>query len=252
MAIDIKGKIAVVTGSTKGIGNGIAKAFAEAGANVVIVSRNRDDCERVAAEFKSTYGVETLGVSGDVTKMESIETIMNKTVEQFGRIDILVNNAGSAITKRAEHLTEADWDRVLNLDLKSVFFCSQAAGRIMMEQKSGKIISISSILGLVADKQVLPYAVSKGGVLQMTKALALEWAKHNIQVNAICPGYIKTEMNREDLESEKIGKHLLGKIAMRRFGEVHEIGDAAVFLASDASNYMTGQQIVIDGGWCAE
>ena len=252
MTMDIRGKTAVVTGSTKGIGNGIARAYAQAGADVVIVSRHQEDCDRAAAELREKYGARTLAVAGDVTKRGDIENIMNKTVEAFGRIDILLNNAGSAITKRAEDLTEADWDRVVDLDLKAVFFCAQAAGRVMIKQKRGKIINISSILGIVADKQVLPYAVAKGGVLQMTKALALEWAKHNIQVNAICPGYVKTEMNAADLESDKIGSHLLGKIAMRRFGEVDEIAGAAIFLASEASNYMTGQQIVIDGGWCAE
>lgn len=252
MAIDIKGKIAVITGSTKGIGNGIAHAMAAAGANIVIISRHQEDCDRVAQAIARQYDVKTLGISGDVTKQDDIDMIMDKAIDAFGRIDILINNAGSAITKKAEDLTEADWDRVVNLDLKSVFFCAQAAGEKMIKQESGKIINIASILGLVADKQVLPYAVAKGGVLQMTKALGLEWAKYNIQVNAICPGYVKTEMNRADLESEKIGTHLLKKIAMRRFGEVNEIAEAAVFLSSSASNYMTGSYILIDGGWCAE
>lgn len=252
MSTDIKGKIAVITGSTKGIGRGFAEAFAAAGANLVVVSRTVADCDRVGKELADKYGVKTVSCPSDVTKMADIENMVKKTMDAFGRIDVLINNAGSAITKKAEALTEADWDRVVNLDLKSVFFCAQAVGKVMIEQKRGKIINIASILGIVADKQVLPYCVAKGGVLQMTKALALEWARHNIQVNAICPGYIKTEMNRADLETEKIGNHLLGKIAMRRFGEVEDIADAAIYLASEGSDYMTGQQIVIDGGWCAE
>lgn len=246
------GKTAIVTGSTKGIGRGLAEALASEGANIVVVSRNQADCEAVAAELDAAHGVETLAHSADVTDMAKIEGLTAAVKSRFGRIDILVNNAGSAITKRAEEITEADWDRVLNVDLKAVFFLAQAVGRVMIEQKAGKIINIASILGLVADKQVLPYCVAKGGVLQMTRALALEWARHNIQVNAICPGYVITPMNEADLSNEKISGHILKKIAMRRFGKVEDMTAACVLLASNASDYMTGQQIVIDGGWTCE
>lgn len=253
MTIHVKEKVALVTGGTKGIGKAIAKALAENGADVVVVSRNQDDCDRVAKELSEQYGVKSLGVSGDITKQENIDRIVAKTVEAFGRIDILVNNAGSAITKKAELLDESDWNRVIDLDLKAVFFCSQAVGKQMIAQgKGGKIINIASILGIVADKQVLPYCVAKGGVMQMTKALALEWAKYNIQVNAICPGYVITEMNEKELTDEKISAGLLRKTSMRRFAQVDEISGAAVYLGSDSSSYMTGQSIVIDGGWTAE
>ena len=252
MKIDVKGKICVVTGSTKGIGKGIAEALAENGGTVVICSRKQNECDAVAAEIREKYGVDAIGVSADITKTEAIENLFNTVMEKYGRVDVLVNNAGSAITKRAEELTEEDFDHVLALDLRAVFFCSQAAGKIMIKQKSGKIISIASVLGVVADKQVLPYCVAKGGVLQMTRALALEWAKYNIQVNAICPGYVITELNRKELTDEKIGGGLLRKTAMRRFGEVEEIAGAAVYLASDASSYTTGEPIIVDGGWCAE
>ncbi len=252
MAISVKDKNVIITGSTKGIGKAIAEAFAQAGANVTVVSRNQGDCDTVAADLAAKYGVRTLAVAGDITNTANIENIVDKTVEAFGSVDVLVNNAGSAITKPSADLTEEDWDKVLNLDLKAVFFTSQIAGRRMIAQKSGKIINISSVLGLVGEKQVLPYCCAKGGVLQMTKALALEWARYNIQVNAICPGYIYTDFNRAELDNEKISAKLLSKITMRRFGETHEVADAAVFLASDASNYMTGQPMIIDGGWCAE
>ena len=252
MKIDVKGKICVVTGSTKGIGKGIAEALADNGGTVVICSRKQNECDAVAAEIREKYGVDAIGVSADITKTEAIENLFNTVMEKYGRVDVLVNNAGSAITKRAEELTEEDFDHVLALDLRAVFFCSQAAGKIMIKQKSGKIISIASVLGVVADKQVLPYCVAKGGVLQMTRALALEWAKYNIQVNAICPGYVITELNRKELTDEKIGGGLLRKTAMRRFGEVEEIAGAAVYLASDASSYTTGEPIIVDGGWCAE
>ena len=249
---DLTGKMAIVTGATKGIGRGIASGLAQAGANIVVVSRHYDDCERVAQDVMQRYGVSTLPVACDILQRDQVNDLLNRTVESFGRVDILVNNAGTAITKKAEDLLEEDWDRVVNLDLKACFFCAQTIGQQMIRQQRGKIINISSILGLVADKQVLPYAAAKGGVVQFTKALALEWAKHNIQVNAICPGYIITDINRAELESEKISKHLLGKIAARRFGTVEDIAGAAVYLASEASNYMTGHAMVIDGGWCAE
>lgn len=245
-------KVAIVTGSTKGIGNGFANALAKEGTNIVVVSRNQEDCDKVAAHLAKTYGVETLACAADVTDKNRIDALVRNALDRFGRIDILVNNAGSAITKRAEEITEEDWDRVLNVDLKAVFFTAQAVGRTMINQKSGKIINIASILGLVADKEVLPYCVAKGGVLQMTRALALEWAKHNIQVNAICPGYVITPMNESDLNNEKISGHILKKIAMRRFGQVEDMVSACVFLASEGSNYMTGQSIVIDGGWTCE
>ena len=249
---DLTGKTAIVTGATKGIGRGIADGLAQAGANVVVVSRHYGDCADVAQDVMQRYGVGTLPVACDILQRDQVTNLLNLTVDAFGRVDILVNNAGTAITKKAEDLLEEDWDRVVNLDLKACFFCAQTVGQQMIRQQRGKIINIASILGLVADKQILPYAAAKGGVVQFTKALALEWAKHNIQVNAVCPGYIMTDINRAELESEKIAKHLLGKIAARRFGTAEDIAGAAVYLASEASNYMTGHAMVIDGGWCAE
>ncbi len=248
---DLKDKVAIVTGSTKGIGRGIVEALAKAGANVVIVSRNQDDCNRVAEQIKE-FGHDALPVAADVTNLKAIEELVKKVTEYYGKIDILINNAGSAITKKAEDITEADWDRVLNVDLRGVFFCAQAVGRQMIIQKSGKIINLASILGLVGDRQVLPYCVSKGGVIQMTKALALEWARHNIQVNALCPGYVITPMNEADLMNEKIHNHIIKKIPMRRLGEIKDMIGAVVFMASNAADYMTGQTLVIDGGWTAE
>ena len=248
---DLKNKVAIVTGSTKGIGRGIVESLAKAGADVVIVSRNQEDCNQVAETIKA-FGHDALPVATDVTNIKAIEELVKKVAKYYGKIDILVNNAGSAITKKAEDITEADWDRVLNVDLKATFFCAQAVGRLMITQKQGKIINLASILGLVGDRQVLPYCVAKGGVIQMTKALALEWAKHNIQVNALCPGYVITPMNEVDLKNEKIHNHIIKKIPMRRFGEISDMVGAAVFLASSASDYMTGQTMVLDGGWTAE
>lgn len=250
-SFNLDGKVALVTGSTKGIGYGIAMGLANAGADLVIVSRHQDDCDRVAEEVRNKL-CDAIGIATDITKKDQVEALITKTIAKFGRIDILVNNAGTAITKKAEELTEEDFDRVVNLDQRAVFFMSQAVGKFMIKQGGGRIINIASILGLVGDRQVLPYCVAKGGVIQMTRALALEWAKYKIQVNALCPGYVITPMNEADLKNEKIYNHIIKSIPMRRLGEVEDIAGAAIFLASDASNYITGQYLVIDGGWTAQ
>lgn len=247
----LNGKVALVTGSTKGIGYGIALALAQAGADLVIVSRNQADCDRVANEVRS-IGRRAIGVATDVTQNDQVQSLVERTIAEYGRIDILVNNAGTAITKRAEDLTEADFDRVVALDQRAVFFVAQAVGRQMIKQGGGRIINVASILGLVGERQVLPYCVAKGGVIQMTRALALEWAKYNVNVNALCPGYVITPMNEADLKNEKIYNHLIKNIPMRRLGQVEDMVGAAVFLASDAASYMTGQCLVIDGGWTAQ
>ncbi len=246
--IDLTGKVAIVTGGTKGIGNGIATAMAQAGANVVVVSRSQADCDKVAKEL-SRFGQETLPVSADVTKIASIQNVVDKATAKFGRIDILVNNAGAVLARKAEDISEEDWDKVINLDLKGAFFCAQIAGRKMIEQKGGRIINISSMWGLVAFKNFLPYCVAKGGILQMTRALALEWARYNILVNAICPGYILTALNEAELTDEKIAPGLLSKIPLKRFGDANDLVGAALYLASDYSGYMTGAHMTIDGGW---
>jgi len=250
-AFSLEGKSAVITGGTKGLGKGIAEAFAENGASTIIVSRNQADCDAVSAGIRENYGTKSFGIAADLTKSEDISNLVAKSIEALGSIDILVNNAGSARAKNAEELTEEDWDFVLDLDLKAVFFTSQAFGKIMIEQKSGKIINIASVLGLIGDLRLVSYCAAKGGVLQMTKALAVEWARHNIQVNSICPGYVITDMNRKSFENEDFMNYIVGKNPMRRLGEADEIAAAAVFLASDAANYMTGSYITMDGGWTA-
>ena len=249
---DLTGKVALVTGSTKGIGLGLALGLAGRGADLIVTSRSQRDCEAVAETIRG-LGRRALPRSCDVTSRKSVEELAEAAVSEFGNVHILVNNAGTAITKPAEELTEEDWDKVVDVDLKGVFFCSVVFGKLMIAQRAGKIINIASVLGLVGDKQILPYCVAKGGVVQMTRALALEWAKYNIQVNALCPGYVKTPMNEADLTTnERIYRHIVGKTPMRRLGEVGELVGPLVFLASDASSYMTGQTLVIDGGWMAE
>jgi len=245
-------KTALVTGATKGIGRGLADALAREGANIVVVSRSAEDCARVGAEISETYSVRTLPRAADITDRWQVALLVGEACEQFGGIDILVNNAGSAITKKAEEITEEDWDRVLNVDLKAVFFCAQEVGKRMIAQQSGKIINVASMFGLVGDKQILPYCVAKGGVVQMTRALALEWARHNIQINALCPGYVVTRMNEAELTDERFSGVILKKVAMRRYAQVEEIAESCVFLASEGSSYMTGQTLVLDGGWTCQ
>lgn len=249
--ISLSGKVVIVTGATKGIGNGIAKSMAQAGANVVVVSRSQGDCDKVAQDLCG-LGVQALPVAADVTKVASIQNVVDRTVDKFGCIDVLVNNAGAVLARKAEDISEEDWDKVINLDLKGAFFCAQIAGRKMIEQNRGKIINISSMWGLVAFKGFLPYCVAKGGILQMTRSLALEWARYDIQVNAICPGYILTALNEAELTDEKIAPGLLRKIPAKRFGDVQDLVGAALYLASDFSNYMTGAHMTIDGGWTIE
>ena len=247
----IDDKVALVTGGTKGIGYGIANGLAHAGARVVVVSRNQQDCDQVAEEL-SGFGKDAVGIATDITDRQQVEQLVKQVKDRMGRIDVLVNNAGTAMTKRAEDITEGEYDHLIDVDQKSVFLMSQAVGRVMIEQKGGKIINVASFLGLVGEKQILPYCVAKGGVIQMTRALAVEWSKHQITVNALCPGYVVTPMNRDDLEKEAIRDHILKNVPLRRFGSVEEMGAAVIFLASEAANYMTGQCLVVDGGWTAK
>ena len=246
----LKGKVSLVTGATKGLGYGKAASLAEAGSDLVIVSRNQDDCDRVASELGQD-GRKVLPVSADLRSLSSIDDLVNRATEQYGRIDVLVNNAGAAVTVPPEDITEKDWDYIMDLNLKGAFFTCQAVGRQMMKQGSGKIINIASIFGLVGDPNILSYCASKGGLIMLTKSLALARARHNIQVNAIAPAYIQTGMNKDILKKEKVHKYIMKNTPAQRMGNIEDLTGMILLLASPGSDYITGAAIAIDGGWTA-
>lgn len=249
---EIAGKVVIVTGGTKGIGAGIAEMFSKSGAITVIVSRNQPECERRAEELHKKYNMQAFPHSCDVQKKDSIQELVRDVVQKFGKIDVLVNNAGVSSTKPTVELEEAEWDRIVNTNLKGTFLLCQTVGKQMIEQGGGRIINIASMFGLVGNKAVLPYVSSKGGVVQMTRGLALEWAKYNVLVNAVAPGYVITDINREKLSDPLVRDQILRKTPVHRFGTVEEVASTVLYLASDAASYITGAVYSVDGGWTAQ
>ena len=255
MSLDIfklDGRVALITGGNRGLGFAMAQALAEAGANVVVTSRQEERAVESAAALAGITGQRTMGLVVDVTDAEQIESMVSDVVKEFGRIDILVNNAGINIRKPVEELDEASWDLVQHTNLKAPFLCSRAAARHMKEQRFGRIINLSSMLGMVALPERSVYCSSKGGLIQLTKVLALEWAAHNITVNALCPGPFATELNIPVMHNPQTNQFFLNHIPLGRWGRPEELGGAIVFLASEASSFMTGAALTIDGGWTAE
>jgi len=243
--MQLKNKVAIVTGARRGIGYGIVIALAKEGCNVVVSDINQKDCEKVVEEIES-MGVKGLAVSCDVSQKEDVDNLIAKTMEKFSQLDILVNNAGVFPFVPFLNMTEKDWDKVLDVNLKSVFLCSQAAVKIM---KSGsKIVSISSIAALIGFPSLTHYCASKGGVSSMIRALALELAPQKINVNAVAPGAIDTP-GADETSNEEVKKQTIAAIPLARMGTIKDIANVVVFLASDKSNYMTGQTIIVDGGW---
>lgn len=247
-AFDLSGKVAIVTGGTKGLGYGIVMKLAAAGAKVVITSRHQNDCDAVAKEIAGLGG-EAMGIRTDVQNPSEIQNLVDKTVEKYGKLDIMVNNAGVAVTKRLTDMTEEEYNRVLDSNLKSVFFGGQIAAKQMIEQgEGGKIINMCSIGGVKGNNQLSTYGASKAGAINLTKSMAWEWGRYGINVNAICPGYVKTALNAEALENPKFKEKTLKGIPLRRFGTVEEIANLTLFLASDACAMLTGEFIVADMG----
>nr|WP_263326635.1 3-oxoacyl-ACP reductase family protein [Neobacillus sp. Marseille-Q6967] len=248
---NLENKVAIVTGGNRGLGRAMALALAEAGANVVIVGRDEEKNQQVVSEVQE-IGRKAISLSTDLRDVDAIGEMVTTVVEKFGRLDVLVNNAGVSHTGRALEVTEKDWDKVMDLNVKSLFFCCQAAAKVMKEQGSGKIINLASVAGAVGDLGISAYTASKSAVINLTRSLALEWVRYGIQVNAIGPAYIETDMNTEELANPKVRGKIVGKTPMQRLGEPEELAGTVILLASDASSYITGQTIFVDGGWLAQ
>jgi 2-deoxy-D-gluconate 3-dehydrogenase len=247
-SFDLAGKVALVTGAARGIGMSAALALAAYGADVVVCDLKAADLDEVCGGIRDA-GSRALPVQADVTKIPEIDALVKKAVDDLGRIDILVNNAGINITQYAVDVTEEAWDKVMNINLKAVFFCSQAVGRLMIPRKSGKIINVSSQAGAVAIPQRAAYCSSKGAVNQLTRLLALEWAPYGINVNAIAPTFIETKFTEPMFKNEEFYKYVTANIPMGRVGKPHDVTGAIVYLASPASDLVTGHILHIDGGW---
>jgi NAD(P)-dependent dehydrogenase (short-subunit alcohol dehydrogenase family) len=248
---DLTGRVAIVSGGSMGLGRQMAEGLAEMGATLVLCARKKERCEEAADALRS-LGAQSLALGCDVKDKASIQQVVKETLAKFGRIDILVNNAGVSWGAPVEEMTLEQWDKVLSTNLTGTFLFCQAAGKAMVAQGSGKIINIASVAGLggaSAELQAIGYHASKGGVIAFTKDLACKWAPHNIQVNAIAPGWFPTHMSGWIIEHRK--DSLLTKIPLGRFGGDHDLKGAAVFLASDASAYVTGHVLVVDGGQTA-
>lgn len=241
-------KVAVVTGGSKGLGRAMAIGLAEVGATVAVVSRTKNLIEETAQEIIKAGG-KAIAVPTDIKNEQDIERMAKAVVDKYGRIDIMINNAGIAPMRPAVDIPLHEWNEVMDTNVKSVFFTAKTIGKIMIKQKSGKIINLASVLGQEALYFCLHYGASKAAIIQMTKNLALEWSRFPIHVNCIAPGFFATEMTQAQHDNEKERKFLLQKIPFYRFGQPEEIVGLAIFLASPASNYMTGQTIFMDGGY---
>ncbi len=248
---DLNGRVAIITGGSIGLGRQMAEGLAEMGANLVLCARKKERCEEAAHQL-AQLGVKTLALACDVKDSSAVQGVVTAAQREFGRIDILVNNAGISWGAPVEEMTLEQWNKVLETNLTGTFLFSQAVGKVMCREERGKIVNIASVAGLggaSSDLQAIGYHASKGGVIAFTKDLACKWAQHNIQVNAIAPGWFPTHMSHWVLENRK--DSILEKIPLHRFGGEDDLKGAAIFLASDASAYVTGHVLVVDGGQTA-
>lgn len=248
----LEGQVAIVTGGGQGLGKVFCLAFAEAGADVVVAEINpttgQQTVDDVARLERRALAIET-----DVRSRESVQNMVSAALGEFGQIDVLMNNAGIVKWCPAEEVPEEDWREVMDVNLNGLFLCCQEVGKHMIERRRGSIINIASMSGLIVNRpqDQTSYNASKAAVIQLTKSLAVEWAPHNIRVNAMAPGYMGTDMAKPFFENPEYGPHWIGAIPMKRPGKPEELGPAAVFLASDASSYVTGATLVVDGGYTA-
>ena len=248
---DLSGRVAVVTGASTGLGLQMARAFASQGANLVLLARRMNLLEENAKAINAEFGVEVLPFACDITNTENVKAAVAATMERFGRVDILMNNAGTGAVAPAEEITDEQFKKELDIDLFGTFNCSREFGKEMIKAGYGRIINIASMYGLVGNLIVgsAPYHAAKGGVVNMTRALAAEWGKYNICVNSICPGYFYTDLTVDTLNSDFFQEHAKRTIPEGRYGEEGELDGLAILLSSPASSYLTGQNIAVDGGY---
>lgn len=248
---NLSGQVAVVTGASAGLGLQMARAFASQGANLVLLARRKSLLEQNAKDINAEFGVEVLPIECDITKTEQVINAVNLTMERFGRVDILMNNAGTGAVAPAEEITDEQFKHELDIDLFGTFVCAREFGKRMIEAGYGRIINIASMYGLVGNLIVgsSPYHAAKGGVVNLTRALAAEWGKHGITVNSICPGYFYTDLTTKTLDSDYFQDIAKRSIPMARYGKSGELDTCALFLASPFSTYVNGQNIAVDGGY---
>lgn len=243
----LDGRVAVVTGASRGLGRAMASALAEAGAHLALVARSKPDLEETARAVEA-FGRRALVLPTDVSMYREVEAMVESVQATLGRIDILVNNSGVAVVKPLVELSLEEWGRVLATNLTGAFHCCRAVGPLMIARRRGKVINVVSVLGAAGLPGYSAYSASKGGLIALTRTLAVEWARHNIQVNAIAPGWVQTPMSAPAFEDEKVRDRLLRGIPARRVGQPEELGPLVVYLASEASDYVTGEVVFIDGG----
>ena len=245
----LKDKIALVTGSSRGVGRAVALGFAKQGANVVVNYTTNENAANEVVEIIQSMGSKAIAVKADVAQKTDAENLVNSAIDTFGRLDILVNNAGFTRPSMMIKMTEDQWDQVVDIHLKGAFLCAQAAGLHMKEQKSGKIINVTSVAGIVGTVGQINYSAAKGGIISMTKSIARELARYNVCANVISLGIVATDMTEKIRNDEKLKEIYMNRILLKRFAEADDIAPAFVFLASDESNYITGQLLCVDGGY---
>jgi gluconate 5-dehydrogenase len=249
---DLSGKAAIITGGSKGLGLAMAAGLASAGANLMLVNRSAEEGASAARELSRDFGIKAISFPADITNQSRTEEMAKAAIEAFGKIDILINSAGINIRGPIDEVSPADFSKVMEVNVNGTWLCCRAVTPYMKKSGSGKIINLASTLGLVGLANRTPYTASKGAVVQMTRALALELASFNINVNAICPGPFLTEMNLPIAHTDEAKNFVVGATAVGRWGELREIQGAAIFLASDAATYMVGTILTVDGGWTAK